>query len=94
MSTTSHHGWKTFTVYFSDLYQSVSPPTPVSIPQAQPLTLILWYHQWTLDIQLNVKGCKTLQDSFADYIAVETLDGDNKYHAEGHGLQVGCVTML
>ncbi|KAF9100159.1 hypothetical protein BGX27_000461 [Mortierella sp. AM989] len=39
------------------------------------------------DIQLNVKGCKTLRDSFADYIAVETLDGDNKYHAEGHGLQ-------
>ncbi|KAG0004724.1 hypothetical protein BGZ65_012817 [Modicella reniformis] len=39
------------------------------------------------DIQLNVKGCKTLQDSFKDYVAVETLDGDNKYHAEGHGLQ-------
>ncbi|KAK3819643.1 MAG: ubiquitin carboxyl-terminal hydrolase 5 [Benniella sp.] len=39
------------------------------------------------DIQLNVKGCKTLHDSFNDYIAVETLDGDNKYHAEGHGLQ-------
>ncbi|RKP09509.1 ubiquitin carboxyl-terminal hydrolase 5 [Thamnocephalis sphaerospora] len=39
------------------------------------------------DIQLNVKGCKTLRDSFADYIAEETLDGDNKYMAEGHGLQ-------
>ncbi|KAF9583319.1 hypothetical protein BGW38_009760, partial [Lunasporangiospora selenospora] len=39
------------------------------------------------DIQLNVKGCKTLRDSFANYIDVETLDGDNKYHAEGHGLQ-------
>ncbi|KAG0239645.1 hypothetical protein BGX31_002574 [Mortierella sp. GBA43] len=39
------------------------------------------------DIQLNVKGCKTLKDSFSDYVAVETLDEDNKYHAEGHGLQ-------
>ncbi|KAF9438450.1 hypothetical protein BGZ76_007843 [Entomortierella beljakovae] len=39
------------------------------------------------DIQLNVKGCATLRDSFANYIDVETLDGDNKYQAEGHGLQ-------
>ncbi|KAF9172197.1 hypothetical protein BGX20_006156 [Mortierella sp. AD010] len=39
------------------------------------------------DIQLNVKGCKTLRDSFANYIDVETLDGDNRYHAEGYGLQ-------
>ena len=39
------------------------------------------------DIQLNVKGMKTLRDSFKDYISVETLDGENKYMAEGHGLQ-------
>lgn len=39
------------------------------------------------DIQLNVKGCKNLIDSFEDYITVETLEGDNKYMAEGHGLQ-------
>ncbi|KAF9979100.1 hypothetical protein BGZ73_006337 [Actinomortierella ambigua] len=39
------------------------------------------------DIQLNVKGCKTLRDSFLNYIDVETLDGENKYMAEGHGLQ-------
>ncbi|KAI9003728.1 hypothetical protein BC832DRAFT_621755 [Gaertneriomyces semiglobifer] len=39
------------------------------------------------DIQLNVKGCTDLRASFADYIAVETLDGDNKYMAEGYGLQ-------
>ena len=30
---------------------------------------------------------KTLRDSFRDYIAVETMDGDNKYQAEGYGLQ-------
>ena len=39
------------------------------------------------DIQLNVKGMKNLRDSFTDYVAVETLDGDNKYMAEGYGLQ-------
>ncbi|ORX89747.1 ubiquitin carboxyl-terminal hydrolase 5 [Basidiobolus meristosporus CBS 931.73] len=39
------------------------------------------------DIQLNVKGCKNLRESFVDYCAVETLEGDNKYMAEGYGLQ-------
>ncbi|KAF2021184.1 cysteine proteinase [Aaosphaeria arxii CBS 175.79] len=39
------------------------------------------------DIQLNVSGNKNLDDSFKDYIQVETMDGENKYFAEGHGLQ-------
>ncbi|RIB08237.1 hypothetical protein C2G38_2111611 [Gigaspora rosea] len=39
------------------------------------------------DIQLNVKGCKTLDDSFMDYIKEETLNGDNKYYAGINGLQ-------
>ncbi|RHZ60946.1 hypothetical protein Glove_350g9 [Diversispora epigaea] len=39
------------------------------------------------DIQLNVKGCRTLQDSFKVYIQEETLEGENKYQAEGYGLQ-------
>ncbi|KAI9247273.1 hypothetical protein EDC94DRAFT_626246 [Helicostylum pulchrum] len=39
------------------------------------------------DIQLNVKGCKNLENSFKDYITEETLEGDNKYMAEGYGLQ-------
>ncbi|QIX02441.1 hypothetical protein AMS68_007958 [Peltaster fructicola] len=39
------------------------------------------------DLQLNVSGCKSLDDSFRDYIQVETLEGDNKYAAEGFGLQ-------
>lgn len=40
-----------------------------------------------IDIQLNVMGCKDVQDSFHDYIQEETMDGENKYMAEGHGLQ-------
>lgn len=39
------------------------------------------------DLQMNVSGCKTLLDSFTKYVEVETLEGDNKYHAEGYGLQ-------
>lgn len=39
------------------------------------------------DVQLNVRGNASLDASFKDYIQVETMDGDNKYFAEGHGLQ-------
>ena len=39
------------------------------------------------DIQLNVSGNKNLDDSFRDYIQVETMDGENRYFAEGFGLQ-------
>ena len=28
-------------------------------------------------------------ESFEDYVAVETLDGENKYDAGDHGMQVG-----
>ena len=39
------------------------------------------------DIQLNVKGMLNLEQSFWNYIQTEMLEGDNKYHAEGYGLQ-------
>ncbi|KAL6518676.1 ubiquitin carboxyl-terminal hydrolase 13 [Orobanche hederae] len=39
------------------------------------------------DLQLDVKGCHDVYASFDKYVAVEHLDGDNKYHAEEHGLQ-------
>ncbi|KAK0873290.1 ubiquitin-specific protease ubp15 [Friedmanniomyces endolithicus] len=39
------------------------------------------------DLQLNVSGCKSLDDSFKNYVEVETLEGENKYMAEGYGLQ-------
>ncbi|KAF3926684.1 hypothetical protein ABW21_db0202821 [Orbilia brochopaga] len=39
------------------------------------------------DIQLTVRGKKNLDESFKDYIAYEILEGENKYFAEGHGLQ-------
>lgn len=39
------------------------------------------------DLALIVKGCKTLADSFKQYLEVEVLDGDNLYRAEGFGHQ-------
>ncbi|CAG8689127.1 16760_t:CDS:10, partial [Cetraspora pellucida] len=40
------------------------------------------------DIQLDIKDCKTLDESFMKYIKEETLEGDNKYDTEDYGLQV------
>ncbi|KAL9551745.1 hypothetical protein MBANPS3_004101 [Mucor bainieri] len=39
------------------------------------------------DIQLNVKGCRDLKESFEEYIGEELLEKENRYMAEGHGLQ-------
>jgi hypothetical protein len=41
------------------------------------------------DLQLDVKGCRDVYASFDKYVEVERLEGDNKYHAEQNGLQVG-----
>ena len=32
-------------------------------------------------------------ESFEDYVSVETLDGENKYDAGDHGLQVNTVLL-
>ena len=45
------------------------------------------------DLQLDVKGCDDVYASFDKYVTVEHLDGDNKYHAEQHGLQVLMLTL-
>lgn len=39
------------------------------------------------DIQLDVKGCLTLYDSFNKYIETEILDGDNQYDSGKYGKQ-------
>ena len=38
-------------------------------------------------MHLRVKGIPDMLKSFEDYCEVETLDGDNQYRAEGHGMQ-------
>ena len=47
------------------------------------------YLHFFADLQLDVKGCKDVYASFDKYVEVERLEGDNKYHAEEHGLPVG-----
>ncbi|GER45747.1 ubiquitin carboxyl-terminal hydrolase [Striga asiatica] len=46
------------------------------------------------DLQLDVKGCKDVYASFDKYVDVERLEGDNKYHAEAHGLQVDVISLV
>ncbi|KAL0485464.1 ubiquitin carboxyl-terminal hydrolase [Acrasis kona] len=46
------------------------------------------------DLQLNVKNCNDVYKSFDQYVEEETLEGDNKYQAEGFGYQdakKGCI---
>ena len=43
------------------------------------------------DLQLDVKGCQDVYASFDKYVEVERLEGDNKYHADKHGLQVSIM---
>eukprot|EP01026_Neomeris_dumetosa_P018798 TRINITY_DN1741_c0_g2_i4.p1 TRINITY_DN1741_c0_g2~~TRINITY_DN1741_c0_g2_i4.p1 ORF type:complete len:934 (-),score=143.44 TRINITY_DN1741_c0_g2_i4:362-2860(-) len=40
-----------------------------------------------MDLQLDVKDCKNLYQSLDRYVAVETLEGENQYMAEGYGMQ-------
>ena len=40
------------------------------------------------DLQLNVKGCNDIYESFNTYIENELLDGENKYEVEGHGKEI------
>jgi ubiquitin carboxyl-terminal hydrolase 7 len=50
--------------------------------------------QTILDLQLSVKRCPDLHTSFKNFCTQETLDGDNKYNAEGHGLQRATMSVL
>jgi len=42
---------------------------------------------YPIDIRLKVKGMKTLYDSFRDYVAVKTLNGEHRHQAGQFGLQ-------
>jgi len=63
---------------------------PWTVPSSLSLSFFFFFFLFldvVPDIQLNVKGLKNLKESFDNYVLVETLEGDNKYYAEGHGLQ-------
>lgn len=48
----------------------------------------LFAYFFSTDLALDVKGCPDVYASFDKYVAVERLEGDNKYQSEEHGLQV------
>lgn len=53
--------------------------------------MVRGYNLLFADLQLDVKGCKDVYESFDKYVEVERLEGENKYHAEQFGLQVYIV---
>ncbi|KAG2490856.1 hypothetical protein HYH03_010774 [Edaphochlamys debaryana] len=40
-----------------------------------------------MDLQLDVKGCRNIYDSFDKYTEVEILNGQNQYKTDDHGMQ-------
>lgn len=61
---------------------------PVHSASVVIVTVYLVFMFLFADLQLDVKGCRDVYASFDKYVEVERLEGDNKYHAEEHGLQV------
>ena len=43
-----------------------------------------------MDLQLDVKGCANIYNSFDKYCEVEVMDGQNQYQTDEHGMQVSC----
>lgn len=56
--------------------------------------MVMEYILLFADLQLDVKGCKDVYESFDKYVEVERLEGENKYHAEQFGLQVYIVLLM
>ncbi|GAB2276164.1 Ubiquitin carboxyl-terminal hydrolase 26, partial [Dionaea muscipula] len=46
------------------------------------------------ELELNIKGLKSLDDSLADYLSVEALDGDNQYYCESCGIRVDATRCI
>lgn len=65
------------------------PVTEIPFPGVPKCTCWLYYNQSLLitSADLSLSLFKVFE-SFVDYVAVEQLDGDNKYDAGEHGLQV------
>jgi ubiquitin carboxyl-terminal hydrolase 7 len=40
-----------------------------------------------LDLSVNIKGCRTIEDAIREYFTPELLNGENQYKCEKHGLQ-------
>ena len=47
-----------------------------------------------MDLQLDVKGCANIYNSFDKYCEVEVMDGQNQYQTDEHGMQVSRLDSL
>lgn len=46
------------------------------------------------ELELNVKGLKSLDESLSDYLSEEKLEGDNQYHCESCGTRVDATRSI
>ena len=69
------------TVFWYDSYGDGTPNLSIS-------GQTLYNHKVCVCVWLTVCSLSLVFESFKDYVAVEQLDGDNKYDAGEHGLQV------
>lgn len=46
------------------------------------------------ELELNVKGLKSLDGSLSDYLSEEKLEGDNQYHCESCGTRVDATRSI
>ncbi|KAL2896625.1 Ubiquitin carboxyl-terminal hydrolase 26, partial [Bienertia sinuspersici] len=46
------------------------------------------------ELELNVKGLKSLDESLSDYLCEEKLEGDNQYHCESCGTRVDATRSI
>lgn len=46
------------------------------------------------ELELNVKGLKTLDESLNEYLSTEELDGDNQYFCESCNMRVNATRSI
>ena len=54
----------------------------------------VYMNVWCEVVEWMCVLCSAVHESFKDYVGVEPLDGENKYDAGEHGLQVSLHTLL
>eukprot|EP00731_Ephydatia_muelleri_P029201 Em0020g845a len=96
---TKAFGWDTMDIFMQHDVQELSRVLLDNMDSKMKGTVVESYVRCTnveyestraetfFDLQLNIKDKKNVIESFKDYVAVETLDGDNKYDAGQYGLQ-------
>ncbi len=72
---------------YQDVFHKLFVGRMVNFIKCKDIELTREREETFSDIQLNVKGCHNIYESFAQYIDCEDLVGDNRYMTEHNGLQ-------